>query len=243
MFLCIDTCTGHAGIAIVDRERCHAYKPLPQGSYSESILETIDAVMRESVGHSAPAFTAGRLNTESHPKTGGGFRLGGRNDGGGLTGILVISGPGSFTSLRVGIAVANTFAHQLKIPIVGLRTDEWFARMTDETDFLYIQSMNRDEVYMMGFGKLKTEGAIQKHPEGVQTFAHLWGGMVKYLGQLTEAHQSQLPKTLQPINDLKSIEEIWLSIVQSVDLKPQKTYNLVEPFYGKEPTITKSKKR
>jgi len=45
MFLCIDTCTEHAGIAIVDRGKCHAYKPLPQGGYSESILGAIDEVL------------------------------------------------------------------------------------------------------------------------------------------------------------------------------------------------------
>lgn len=33
--------------------------------------------------------------------------------------ITVISGPGSFTGLRVGVAVANTLGYLLKIPING----------------------------------------------------------------------------------------------------------------------------
>ena len=36
-----------------------------------------------------------------------------------LTGIRVNPGPGSFTGLRVGVAVANTLGFLLKIPING----------------------------------------------------------------------------------------------------------------------------
>ena len=37
-----------------------------------------------------------------------------------ITGIAVISGPGGFTSLRVGITTANALAYGLGLPIVGL---------------------------------------------------------------------------------------------------------------------------
>ena len=37
-----------------------------------------------------------------------------------LSGILVFSGPGSFTGLRVGIAVANSLGFALEIPVVGI---------------------------------------------------------------------------------------------------------------------------
>lgn len=41
---------------------------------------------------------------------------------GGLTGIIVGTGPGAFTGLRVGLATAKTMAHGLGIPIVGIGT-------------------------------------------------------------------------------------------------------------------------
>jgi hypothetical protein len=42
-----------------------------------------------------------------------------------LTGIVILSGPGSFTSLRIGHTVANVLAESLLIPIVGGLGDDW----------------------------------------------------------------------------------------------------------------------
>jgi tRNA threonylcarbamoyladenosine biosynthesis protein TsaB len=42
-----------------------------------------------------------------------------------LTGLIIFSGPGSFTSLRIGHTVANALAESLDIPIVGTRGDDW----------------------------------------------------------------------------------------------------------------------
>lgn len=42
-----------------------------------------------------------------------------------LKGIGVVSGPGGFASLRIGVVTANTLAYALKVPIVALRLDEF----------------------------------------------------------------------------------------------------------------------
>jgi tRNA threonylcarbamoyladenosine biosynthesis protein TsaB len=44
-----------------------------------------------------------------------------------LAGVVVTSGPGSFTGLRIGVAVAKILAYALKIPLVGLDTLEAMA--------------------------------------------------------------------------------------------------------------------
>lgn len=44
-----------------------------------------------------------------------------------LSGLVVFRGPGSYTSLRIGLTVANTMASSLQIPIVGVEGEQWQA--------------------------------------------------------------------------------------------------------------------
>lgn len=42
-----------------------------------------------------------------------------------LKGVGVVVGPGGFTTVRVGVAIANALAYTLKIPVVGLRKNQF----------------------------------------------------------------------------------------------------------------------
>lgn len=42
-----------------------------------------------------------------------------------IEGIACFAGPGSFTSLRIGITALNTLAYAKEIPIVSSRGEEW----------------------------------------------------------------------------------------------------------------------
>lgn len=42
-----------------------------------------------------------------------------------LKGIGVVNGPGRFTSIRIGVTLANVLAYGLEIPIVGIETGEY----------------------------------------------------------------------------------------------------------------------
>lgn len=43
----------------------------------------------------------------------------------GIEKIVVITGPGSYTGLRVGVASANALAFASGLPIIGLKESEW----------------------------------------------------------------------------------------------------------------------
>ncbi len=226
MYLCIDTTTSEAGITLVDnhspegaigQSRLLGYSKLNPLNASETILIIIDELIKKA-------------DIELTD----------------LKGIFVIKGPGSFTGLRVGIAVANQFAHQLKIPIIGLKTDEWGRYRTDESDFVYLQSMNKVEVYIskienrkpyLPAGKSKIEIKPQIIPIEELSGKKMW------LGELSEDHLSKLPSTFTQITDVLSPEETWARVVKKAFNVNHTTYNLIEPYYGKEPMITKSKKK
>lgn len=46
---------------------------------------------------------------------------------GDLQGIVILSGPGSFTSLRIGHTVANALADSLSIPIQSAQGEDWLS--------------------------------------------------------------------------------------------------------------------
>ena len=209
MYLCIDTATSASGVTLTDGKSV-IHLSLDLYHASEKLLDTIDSAIKKF-----------------------------KKELSDIKGVFVIKGPGSFTGLRIGIAVANQFAHQLKVPITGLKTDEWWSNRTKEKEFVYLQSMNKNETYVSKFEtrNSKLENISQIIPIEDLSGKKLW------LGELSDEHRKQLPSDFKEITDILSPEETWAKIAQSTyNLQPT-TYNLVEPFYGKEPTITKSKKK
>jgi tRNA threonylcarbamoyl adenosine modification protein YeaZ len=71
---------------------------------------------------------------------GAGLRLGD------LAGIVVGTGPGAFTGLRVGIATAKTLAHELGLPIVGVASSSALLAAVDGAAALWLPAGPRDRV-------------------------------------------------------------------------------------------------
>ena len=64
-----------------------------------------------------------------------------------INGIICFKGPGSFTGLRIGIAVANSLAYGLEIPIIGAKGESWQRKAIDKL----IKNQN-DEVVLPFYG-------------------------------------------------------------------------------------------
>lgn len=69
---------------------------------------------------------------------------------GDISGVAVAIGPGSFTGLRIGMAVAKGLAVALKIPLIGVSTFEVIARrLLGEYDEFYLTApVRRGESYL-----------------------------------------------------------------------------------------------
>lgn len=204
MYLCIDTISSAAGITLTSPDSGISTTHIllnPQNS-SEGIISTIDEALKKANATLAD-----------------------------LNGVFVIKGPGSFTGLRVGLSVANQFAHQLKIPIIGLRTDEWWLSRTNQPNATYLQTMNREEVYISKNEKSEIVALEKVTP-------------CTWLGQLSEDHRAKLTSDFKEITQIDSIKDTWQKVTQAFanSAAERRTYDLVEPFYGKDPSITKSKK-
>lgn len=68
---------------------------------------------------------------------------------GDLAGIVVGTGPGTFTGLRVGLATAKTLAHELAVPVVGVSTAEALLDAVDDAALLLLPAGARERVLVL----------------------------------------------------------------------------------------------
>jgi tRNA threonylcarbamoyl adenosine modification protein YeaZ len=63
-----------------------------------------------------------------------------------LGGVVVGTGPGAFTGLRVGLATAKTLAHELRRPVVGIATSDALLAGVEGATRLWLPSGPRDRL-------------------------------------------------------------------------------------------------
>lgn len=98
--LCIDTATEHGTVAIAcDGGVCTAVRWRSAGRHGEDLLGYIESALLEA-----------NVSRDA------------------LSGVGVVTGPGGFTSLRVGLATAKGLALGLDLPIVGVSSLRVIAR-------------------------------------------------------------------------------------------------------------------
>ncbi len=97
MILIINTCpTDQMELILAEKENQFKLKKVKgKFSQSEKLLPAIDALIKDNKAS------------------------------GKIKGVGVVTGPGGFTSVRIGVAVANALSYGFKIPVVGLRKDQF----------------------------------------------------------------------------------------------------------------------
>ena len=99
-----------------------------------------------------------------------------------IRGVIVGTGPGAFTGLRVGIATAKALAHELGVPIVGVSTGEALlaaARASDRDAsrlLLLPAGPNDRQAVRAGAGRAPPRGSAPLSRPGRVRYGVLSGG-------------------------------------------------------------------
>lgn len=81
-----------------------------------------------------------------------------------LKGILVITGPGSFTGIRVALSSMHAMGFALDIPVIGIRADEAFALMLDKKKSACLILDTRRKDFAVAF-KLANQSSFEDFEE------------------------------------------------------------------------------
>lgn len=132
-----------------------------------------------------------------------------------LTGIVVGRGPGSFTSIRIGLAVARTLSLALGVPVAGATTLDAYAQGTPVLD------AKRGEVF--------TPGPRVARPEELDVggLVLVGDGAVRYRDTFEAAGA-----TVPPDDDPAHVPDPLLLLERA---GPFGEAGLVEPLYVREP--------
>lgn len=164
-----------------------------------------------------------------------------------LTRVLVVSGPGPFSALRIGVATANALAFALKLPLYEMSSEVfWRQRVAggnaSQNSILMLHA-GGDFVYREG-GKLPS--GIWKCAEALTLPEHLRKAPLFFYGDLTE-DESAIWKTMAKGSAWKFVPEKSLSTFGEVLAEAKQTLwkqtRLVEPRYFRPPNVTKPRVR
>lgn len=119
MILLLDTSTGLCKLTLVDGDERSDYEWQADRTLSDDLLSFLEA----------------KINIQGQTLEA-------------IEGIGLMKGPGSFTGLRIGAAVLNTIASELKIPIVGETGENW-----REKALARLQNGQNDHLVLPEYGR------------------------------------------------------------------------------------------
>jgi len=98
---------------------------------------------------------------------------------GSMAGVIVGTGPGAFTGLRVGLATAKTLAHELGRPVVGIPTSDALLAGADAGLELLLPSGPRDRLRVVaGEAPVVVTGAASSASSAVDAGDRAGDGVV-----------------------------------------------------------------
>jgi len=166
-----------------------------------------------------------------------------------LNAVAVSIGPGSYTSLRIGLSTAKGICYALGIPIISINSLEVLAHGVESTKFdeLIIPMIDarRMEVYSAVYGHkheiLSEPQAVILNESSYSEFCHdnkliiCGNGASKFITQYPSDH-------FQIAHQNASAKYMWKPSIKKIQNKDFDNIISLIPFYLKSPNITISKK-
>lgn len=205
--LAINTATSRSEIALLKRDGMNV-KVLKQDSWpsenneAEKLMPAIDALIKDADAE---------------------FKS--------ISEVFVVSGPGSFTGLRVGVTVANTIAHLLKAKLYHLNTFEYLRAAAPAPDATLLLFAGKSGVYFEDGDTNINVDELERELEKRDVSA--------VYGDISE-DQKKMLGSVRFMETEKDLGELVSEVMVSTGLE---TVPLVKPLYVKAPAITKPKKK
>lgn len=149
-------------------------------------------------------------------------------ESGQIDGIVCVTGPGGFTSLRMGVALANVLADQCGAMLAGVHlADVYRARCTEES-YIWVHSSKKTQVFVRGEGVLadRWQNAVVTD---LDTLLSTWPSGALMAGELLPEHVTLLQERGTAFARLRPVRDALPRIVQ--DAKPVELP--LEPWYGR----------
>mgnify|MGYP001185323170 CR=1 FL=1 len=159
-----------------------------------------------------------------------------------LDAISVTVGPGTFTGVRIGLAMARALALPRQLPIIGLTTIDavHWQSPTVKTPLLVALETKRDDFYIQLFDHAGTAAMAPSALTAEQVLAHLPSEPVTLVGDGAERLALALAEAGGP--NSQSIGSIMPIAGEFVALAAERLQNGVlgdaEPLYLRSPSVT-----
>jgi tRNA threonylcarbamoyl adenosine modification protein YeaZ len=140
-------------------------------------------------------------------------------------GVVVVSGPGSFVAVRIGVVIANCLAQNLSIPLFNLTTFQFLDFATENKAKKIILEAGGKDIYIFDTVSLQVE--MQLKPEAVESSFDLSSTYI----EITDFQVNSLSKI--------SLSSVIVNLIKVNKLDILRVEKLpLMPNYVKEPAIT-----
>ncbi|MGI6358936.1 MAG: tRNA (adenosine(37)-N6)-threonylcarbamoyltransferase complex dimerization subunit type 1 TsaB [Bacillota bacterium] len=158
----------------------------------------------------------------------------------GMQRLVVSSGPGSFTGLRIGLATVKGLGHALGLPILSVSTLEalaWQQSPADENLIVPLLDARRQQVYAAAYQRRTAGLATVQPPQAValRDLLSTLQGKVLFVGEGAIIYRSQIAECLPEARFASPLHN-WpraasLALLAACDQRSPVTVEQLHPLY------------